>query len=139
MHQLRIGIRRLCSALRSFDGWVPTPPDKLVAALRPLFALLGQSRDSNVLESGVGAHLAGLGGALSLPTPADREHPDPGVTVCADETQAMFLEWLAWRTEFAAQTVAVDVSELPKHEGEKTFHRKFDRTMKTIFGAVICG
>ncbi|NJL28491.1 MAG: CHAD domain-containing protein, partial [Thermoanaerobaculia bacterium] len=36
VHQLRVGIRRLRSALRSFQGWAPAPPAELVGKLRGL-------------------------------------------------------------------------------------------------------
>ena len=48
VHQLRVGIRRLLSAHRLFDG---VPPAGWEAALRDWFSLLGQARDREVLIS----------------------------------------------------------------------------------------
>jgi len=104
VHQLRVGIRRLRTALRSFQGWVPTPPAELVENLRALFATLGMSRDSDVLGSGVLAELARAGApALELP-PGPAGHDPVEVTRSAD-TQRSFLAWIAWRLTFASAPV----------------------------------
>jgi triphosphatase len=96
VHQLRIGIRRLRSALRSFQGWVPAPPAVLVNGLKSLFATLGRSRDSDVLSSGVMAELA-KACAPPLKLPVADAGPDPTDSVRADETQRTILAWIAWR------------------------------------------
>ena len=106
VHQLRVGIRRLRSALRSFRGWAPSPPSGLVEVLQALFATLGRSRDSDVLDSGVVAELARVG-APPLSPHAGAAGPDPVKTVRAAETQRIFLAWIAWRAALA---------ELPSHE-----------------------
>lgn len=100
VHQLRVGIRRLRSALRSFDGWVPMPPPALVAELRALFAELGLSRDSDVLDSGVVAELAKVG-APPLSMPAGAAGPDPADAVRSPRTQALLLALIAWRAGLA--------------------------------------
>lgn len=96
VHQLRVGIRRLRSALRTFQGWVPTPPVELVAALRRLFATLGMARDSDVLASGVMAELA-QAGAPPLALPPGPAGPDPADVVKTADTQRTLLAWIAWR------------------------------------------
>lgn len=96
VHQLRVGIRRLRSALRSFQGWVQVPPAELVAALRSLFVTLGMSRDSDVLASGVMAELAKVG-APPLALPPGPAGPDPVDVVRASDTQRTLLAWIAWR------------------------------------------
>ena len=100
VHQLRVGIRRLRSALRSFRGWAPSPPSSLVEGLQALFATLGRSRDSDVLDSGVVAELARVG-APPLSRHAGAAGPDPVKTVRAAETQGIFLAWIAWRAALA--------------------------------------
>jgi inorganic triphosphatase YgiF len=100
VHQLRVGIRRLRSALRSFLGWVPAPPADLVSGLRSLFATLGSSRDNEVLAGGVVAELA-KAGAPPLTLPPGRSGPDPADAVKAAETQRTLLAWLAWRATLA--------------------------------------
>lgn len=104
VHQMRVGIRRLRSALRSFRGWAPAPPPGLVDGLRALFATLGLSRDADVLDAGVAAALAAAGapplddGVVATPA------PDPREAVCATEVQQLLLAWLSWRMGLAEET-----------------------------------
>lgn len=96
VHQMRVGIRRLRSALRGFQGWVPVPPDALVIELRALFTTLGLSRDSDVLGSGVVAELAKVG-APTLTLPPSANGPDVVAMVTTPQTQKTLLAWIAWR------------------------------------------
>ena len=96
VHQLRVGIRRLRSALRTYAGWTPPPPPALIADLRALFAVLGQSRDSDVLDSGVVAELAKVG-APRLKGGVGEPGPDPVDVIRAATTQRLLLAWIAWR------------------------------------------
>jgi len=104
VHQMRVGIRRLRSGLRSFRGWVPEPAPDLVDGLRALFATLGLSRDADVLDTGVAASLASAG-APPLATQAAVPGPDPRETVCATEVQQLLLAWLGWRVGLAEVTL----------------------------------
>ncbi len=115
VHQLRVGIRRLRTALRSFQGWVPTPPAELVDGLRVLFATLGLSRDNDVLGSGVMAELAAVG-APPLTLPPGPAGPDPSDALRAAATQRTLLAWIAWRAALVhapAETVEPAESGLP--------------------------
>jgi len=100
VHQMRVGIRRLRSALRSFEGWAPAPPEDLVDELRSLFATLGESRDSDVLDAGVAAQLA-RAGAPPMAVPAGEPGPDPVAAVRDAAVQRLLLAWIAWRTSLA--------------------------------------
>lgn len=102
VHQLRVGIRRLRSALRSFQGWAPSPPADLVADLRSLFDTLGKSRDSAVLDGGVVTELT-KAGAPPLTLPRAAPGPGPIDAVRADQTQRTFLAWIAWRAALAEE------------------------------------
>jgi triphosphatase len=104
VHQLRIGIRRLRSGLRSFRGWVPAPPPHLVDGLRALFAALGKSRDADVLDTGVAAALAAAG-APPLASQVAVPGPDPRETVCSAEVQQLLLAWLSWRVGLAQEAL----------------------------------
>ncbi len=98
VHQLRVGIRRIRSAVRSFQGWAPSPPAELVDGLRHLFATLGLARDRDVLGDGVVAELATFGAPpLALPAAAAGPDPDPVAVVGSAEAQRIFLAWIAWR------------------------------------------
>ena len=123
VHQLRVGIRRLRSALRSFQGWTTqAPPADLVDLVdevgRSLFATLGMSRESDVLDSGVVAELAKVG-APPLTLPAGAAGPDPVEAVRAAETQQTFLAWIAWRTALAAEPDEVVDTVVTKPRGEE--------------------
>jgi len=96
VHQLRVGIRRMRSAVRCFKGWTNDPPAELVEGLRSLFATLGMARDSEVLGSGVVAELA-KAGAPPLVLPTGKGSPDPVEAVRASDAQRTFLAWIAWR------------------------------------------
>lgn len=100
VHQLRVGIRRLRTALRSFRGWVTPPPGEIVEGIRSLFSMLGASRDSDVLRNGVVAELAKAGAPplKRMPQPVG---PSPVDAVLAAETQRTFLAWIAWRAALA--------------------------------------
>jgi len=110
VHQLRVGIRRLRSALRSFQGWAPSPPADLVEGLRSLFATLGMSRDSDVMDSGVATELA-KAGAPPLTLSGGAAGPDPAAAVRSAATQRMFLAWIAWRAALAEAPAAAIVAE----------------------------
>jgi triphosphatase len=105
VHQMRVGIRRLRSALRFFDGWVQAPPAGLVANLRVLFETLGQSRERDVLDSGIVAELV-KAGAPTLHLPADASAPDPSAAVRSNETQRLLLAWTTWRASLDEQPLS---------------------------------
>ncbi|RPH64458.1 MAG: CYTH and CHAD domain-containing protein [Burkholderiales bacterium] len=67
VHQLRIGLRRLRSALRLFRGWVAPPPEAIEAGARELFRALGATRDQDVLAQAIEPALRRAG------APAQRE------------------------------------------------------------------
>lgn len=96
VHQMRVGIRRLRSALRAFRGWVHEPPAALVDGLRRLFAELGKARDSDVLGSGVAAELK-RAGAPPLALPTEGGATDLAALIRSDATQHLLLAWITWR------------------------------------------
>lgn len=140
VHQLRVGIRRLRSALRSFAGMAPSPPAHLVDGLRALFATLGQSRDLDVLDTGVAAMLAELG-APPLAVRSGGTSPDPAQAVRADATQGLLLAWIAWRTALAerperplepvsAQPETAAAQPTGDEDDAHEFHRQAERRLR---------
>lgn len=107
VHQLRVAIRRLRSAVRVFRGWVPAPPAELVDRLRALFDVLGQARDREVLGSGVAAELAAAG-APPLAVPAEAPLPDLPALFRGGDTQRLLLDWLRWRTDLGTDAGTTD-------------------------------
>lgn len=100
VHQMRVGIRRLRSALRCFKGWTAPAPPHLVEDLRALFAGLGACRDIDVLDSGVLADLA-RAGAPALTLGRAENGPSPAELIMSDGTQRLLLAWIAWRASVA--------------------------------------
>jgi inorganic triphosphatase YgiF len=128
VHQLRVGIRRLRSALRSFQGWAPSPPTELVSALRSVFDALGMSRDSDVLDAGVAAELA-TAGAPPLQLPGTTSSPDPVEVVKAAATQQTILAWIAWRSGLGHETS--DTADSIRDEPEGDALRSPDSVLPT--------
>lgn len=100
VHQLRVGIRRLRSALKCFKGWAPPAPPNLIEGLRVLFAGLGACRDTDVLSSGVLADLA-RAGAPPMAMQRAENCASPVDLIRSDSTQRMLLAWIAWRESLA--------------------------------------
>ncbi|EHR72198.1 hypothetical protein BurJ1DRAFT_3390 [Burkholderiales bacterium JOSHI_001] len=96
VHQLRVGLRRLRSALRSFRGWVQAPPPPLVDGLQALFTELGRTRDNDMMAGSVAADLAAAGGPPWPARPATQGRP-PAVLLRAPPTQGLLLDWLRWQ------------------------------------------
>lgn len=101
VHQVRVGIRRLRSALSAFRGWVAEPPVELVDGLRALFAELGRARDSDLLASGIAAELR-QAGAPPLAVPTEGGTSDLAALIRSDVTQRLLLAWIAWRAGLEA-------------------------------------
>lgn len=95
VHQLRVGLRRLRSALRLFDGFAPAGIDERIAAL---FRRLGSARDRDVLEAGVLPALRALSAPLAE-LPADGESAAdaqaPSRALCEREASLLWLDLLA--------------------------------------------
>jgi inorganic triphosphatase YgiF len=98
VHQLRVGLRRLRSALRLFAG---TPVDPgLALAAAALFQRLGTARDQVVIEAGFTADLqaaldaAGVSGNVPHAAAAGDDDP-PTATLRDPASQALLLDLLA--------------------------------------------
>ena len=53
LHQLRVGMRRMRSAWKLLQGWVPDMPETLLSLTREIFRQSGQWRDADVLSGDV--------------------------------------------------------------------------------------
>ena len=124
VHQLRIGLRRLRSALRLFRGWVEPVPEAIEAGARELFRALGALRDQDVLAQAIEPALQRAGApARREPASADDEGSSPAAPVSSprarsaahqgaddvaalvagDATQRWLLALLAWRAALDAE------------------------------------
>jgi triphosphatase len=76
VHQLRVGLRRLRTALRLFDGHTSLIDPAWAATLAEVFALLGGTRDRDALGAEVIPALRGAGAPwVELPAPIDAADP----------------------------------------------------------------
>ena len=65
VHQLRVGLRRLRSAVRAMQPWVADLPPGWEAAVQPVFDALGDSRDRHVASTTLAPGLAAAGAPLA--------------------------------------------------------------------------
>jgi triphosphatase len=105
VHQLRVGLRRLRSALQLFE---PEPADAALAeGAAVLFRKLGAARDQVVIDAEFGTELRAAmrsaGVALEPVAAVPSDEPSPTEVVRATESQLLLLDLLA-----ATQTSAID-------------------------------
>ena len=99
--------------------------------MRALFATLGQSRDREVLASGVATLLAEIG-APPLKAPPGPAGPNPAEAVRGSETQGLFLAWITWRTALAEPAATPPDTTAPEQADHDaaTFHRQAARRLR---------
>ncbi|AZV92827.1 CYTH and CHAD domain-containing protein [Kerstersia gyiorum] len=95
VHQLRVGLRRLRSAWRLFDGWTSLPPEALQQTARTVFGQFGANRDDDVLRDEILPPLMAAGmPAITLP----ESHAELAASDSAGSrvVQGWLLDMLAW-------------------------------------------
>ena len=98
VHQLRVGLRRLRTALRFFDGRATPVPASWGERLAALFRGLGLVRDRDALAASLLPSLQAAGAPLFELPPAP-EGPTPTELMRSAEANALWLELLAWHAE----------------------------------------
>ena len=94
LHQLRVGMRRLRTALRELGGLLPTAQPQWQAALAGIFAQLGAARDVDALQQVLVPALRKAGAPL-FDLPPDAAAVPPETTLRAAATNLLWLELLA--------------------------------------------
>ena len=96
LHQLRVALRRLRTALRVFAAWAPDPAAALAleADWREPFGLLGAARDTDVIGTTLLPALAAAG-APPLPAPPRVQGPSPADLVRGSAFNSLLLRSLA--------------------------------------------
>lgn len=112
VHQLRVGVRRLRSAWKLFDGWIAPIPDSLLQGVRTHFAAFGANRDQDVLNETVAPALMRAGMPV-IPMEAAPPEEDAQTIAGGQAFQAWLLELLEWtldvppvQPEADSQTIA---------------------------------
>lgn len=101
IHQLRVGLRRLRTALRCFRGWIASPSDELLVATQGLFDVLGEARDADVRDGDIARELA-LAGAPVEAAVVPQPKRDVSALLRDGDSQGLLLDWLTWRASLAA-------------------------------------
>lgn len=96
VHQLRVGMRRLRSAWRLFDGWIEPPPAALVDGARAHFAAFGANRDKDVLEETVAPMLLKAGMPVIASQPRSGEHDNSQAIAASRSFQGWLVDLLEW-------------------------------------------
>ena len=127
VHQLRVGMRRLRTALRFFDGIATPVPASWNERLAALFQGLGLVRDRDALAASLLPSLQAAGAPLFELPPAP-EGPTPTELMRGPEAGALWLELLAWQGEPPAGAAPAEAglrSALDKRLG--AWHRRVVR------------
>lgn len=101
VHQLRVGVRRLRSAWKLFDGWIAPVPSSLLQGVRTHFAAFGANRDQDVLNETVAPALLRAGMPV-IPMEAAPPEADAQTIAGGQPFQAWLLELLEWSLDVPA-------------------------------------
>lgn len=125
VHQLRIGLRRLRSALRELAGWSPLiapAASETEPALRGLFARLGEHRDRATLLPAIGQQLEAVHAPLAT---WEAPLPDVGAAVRAPDFQQAALRLAGLIQEISASPDAAGLK--PARQSARAHLRRLHR------------
>jgi triphosphatase len=126
VHQLRVGLRRMRTALRFFDGLASPLPATWNERLAALFQGLGIERDRDALAESLLPSLQAAGAPLfDLPPPP--EGPTPSELLRSADSNGLILDLIAWQAQVPA--VAGPVEDLKSAVDERIgrWHRRVVR------------
>lgn len=112
VHQLRVGLRRLRSALRFFDGWTSPVDPGWGESLAQLFRQLGAARDRDALAASL-VPLLRKAGAPVFELPPAAPAPTPAEVLRAPPATLALLAGLAFQIEAQAPRPAIAAVSLP--------------------------
>jgi len=116
VHQLRVGIRRLRSCWKLFEGMVPAVQPATEQALKTYFGLLGEARNQDVIRLHIEPMLRKAGmpeGAAPAASPGDAATASMRATAGSVEFQSMLLSLLQHLVNVA------DANKRPAYKGGK--------------------
>lgn len=96
LHQVRVALRRLRTALQVFGGWSPAVDADWGAALAALFDALGAARDRDALAETLLPALQAAGAPMVDPCAADAPADDPGAALRAVAANRLLLALAAF-------------------------------------------
>lgn len=109
LHQFRVAVRRLRSALRLFAAWAPVPAEALALETRwrEVFTALGAARDADVLATVWQPRLRAAGAPpLALLAPPAAPSAAPGELLRTPAVSVLLLDTLALALQLASEPVA---------------------------------
>lgn len=109
LHQFRVAVRRLRSALRLFAAWTPVPAEALTleARWREVFTALGAARDADVLATVWQPRLLAAGAPpLAVLAPPAAPSAAPGELLRTPEVSVLLLDTLALALQLDRDPVA---------------------------------
>ncbi|ALM85947.1 CYTH and CHAD domain-containing protein [Bordetella sp. N] len=101
VHQLRVGMRRMRSAWRLYDGYAGLPPAKLQEDVREFFSAFGANRDQDVLQESIIPALV-RAGMPTFPMEAPPPGPPSREIAASPEFQGWLLDMLEWSLDVPA-------------------------------------
>lgn len=132
VHQLRVGVRRLRTALRTLDGLHPGNfRPEWEAPLTAVFRALGNDRDDELLRTRLQPLLQAAGGPdLALAPPADAPSLD-GV-VAHPAFQAVLITLIAFSSGAALQDGTADTAALEPQAARALLARRLDALHRKV-------
>lgn len=135
VHQLRVGVRRLRSAWRLFDGIAVLPPASTQNALKDFFGNFGSNRDRDVLNATVLPKLLAAGmPVLAEEPPNDRD--DSATLARARNFQGLLLDLLEWSVTPQPSLAAVQAMTAAAPMGDAATLAAASASQATVSAAV---
>lgn len=134
VHQLRVGLRRLRSALRELQDWgdVAEATEEVEAPLRSVFQVLGAHRDRSILLPALEGRLLAAGAPLAR---WEAPLPDVGAAVRAPAFQLALLRLLACVQDLGnAPAGGLKAARRAARERLRKLHRKTLRDCRGFVG-----
>ena len=130
VHQLRVGMRRLRSAWRLFDGWIAPPPASVQTGIRKLFIAFGENRDQDVLNETVTPVLEQAG----MP-PITFDIPAPEVDSQSIASGKAFQGWLLNALEWSLDVQPAEPTPVVEASADAIAATHSDRAVEAASGA----
>jgi len=134
VHQARVGLRRLRTALRELDALAPGMAAEVEPRLAPVFDALGTVRDRHVVAATLAPELRRAGAPLTDPDSPGGTAPDIGALVRGSDFQCEMLRLLAWSQATPEGPADAKPTALLRRRLDKLLHRLADaaRAFETL-------
>lgn len=129
VHQARVGIRRLRSCWKLFEGWLGDSPPKQLEEVRRLFSRLGELRDSHIMADTIEPALLAAGMPPLEQSLQQKDSHEKAIELAREtDTQFLLLQLLRDVANAADTNFGSDSSR----SFDKRFQQRVDRWLKKI-------